>query len=423
MRVSLGRIAWSSLLSRRATSLLTLLSIAVSVALLISVERLKQGAEEGFTGAISQTDLIVGGRTGPLNLLLYTVFNLGTASTQVGMDTFEKYRAHPAVEWAIPVSLGDGHRGFRVVATDASFLEHYRFKKDRAIAMAAGEWPRGLWDVALGADVARALGYRPGDKVVLTHGVTSGEGILDHDDKPFTVTGIMEPTGTALDQSLYITLEGMEGIHVDWKDGAMPQPGQEVPAERLRAEDLKPHNITAFFLRTKTRIETLRLQREINTDTAEPLLAIIPGVALGELWRSLGHVETALRGISWLVLVTGLCTLVVALLTSLGSRRREMAILRAVGAGPGHIMALLGLEAVGLVGLGALAGYALQAAGFWALGIYLKAEYGVVLSDAVFSVGQVRLFAGALVLGAIAGLIPAVSAFRMSVRDGLRPPA
>lgn len=402
--------------------MLTLLSIAVSVALLISVERLKQGAEEGFTGAISQTDLIVGGRTGPLNLLLYTVFNLGSASNQVGIETFEKYRQHPSVEWAIPISLGDGHRGFRVVATDASFLQHYRFKKDRAIELAQGEWATGLWDVVLGSDVARTLGYRLGDKVVLAHGVTSGEGVLNHDDKPFLVRGILQPTGTALDQSLYITLEGMEGIHVDWKDGSMPAPGQEVPASSLSAAELKPRTVTAFFLRTKTRIETLRLQREINTDTAEPLMAIIPGVALSELWRSLGHVETALRGISWLVLVTGLCTLIVALLTSLGARRREMAILRAVGAAPAHIMALLGLEAVGLVGLGAILGYVLQAAGFWLLGLYLKSAYGVVLSEAVFSVGQVKLFVGALALGVLAGLIPAISAFRLSVRDGLRPP-
>lgn len=420
--MNLMRLAWASLLSRRGTSLLTLVSIAVSVALLISVERLKQGAEEGFTGAISQTDLIVGGRTGPLNLLMYTVFNLGSASTQVAMTSFERYQNHPSVEWVIPISLGDGHRGFRVVATTEKFLNHYRFKRDQSLKFKDGVWATGLWDVTLGADVARTLQYQMGQKLVLTHGVTSGEGIIDHDDKPFTVVGILEPTGTALDQSLYITLEGMEGIHVDWKDGAMPRPGEEIKPESLTANDLKPTNITAFFLRTKSRIETLRLQREINTDKAEPLLAIIPGVALGELWRSLGHVETALRGISWLVLVTGLCTLVVALLTSLTARRREMAILRAVGAGPQHVMALLGLEAVGLVGLGVLVGYGLQAFGFWGLGLYLKSEYGVVISEAAFSMGQVKLFVGALVLGLFAGLIPAVSAYKMSVRDGLRPP-
>lgn len=420
--MSLLRIAWASLLSRKGTSLLTLISIAVSVALLISVERLKQGAEEGFTGAISQTDLIVGGRTGPLNLLMYTVFNLGAASNQVGMDSFEKYKAHPAVEWTIPISLGDGHRGFRVVATNVDFLTHYRFKKDKQIELAEGVWANGLWDVVLGADVARTLQYKLGDKVVLTHGVTSGEGILDHDDKPFRVVGRMQPTGTALDQSLYITLEGMEGIHIDWKDGAMPRPGSEVAADSIKPEDVRPQNITAFFLRTKTRIETLRLQREINTDMAEPLMAIIPGVALGELWRSLGHVESALRGISWIVLLTGLSTLIVALLTSLGARRREMAILRAVGASPLHVLGLLAFEAVGLVGLGVLAGYAFQSVGFWLLGVYLKAEYGVVLSEAALSLGQVKLFAGALALGLIAGLIPAISAFRMSVKDGLRPP-
>lgn len=419
--MSLLRLAWASLFSRRIPSLLTLLSIAVSVALLISVERLKQGAEEGFTGAISQTDLIVGGRTGPLNLLLFTVFNLGSASNQVKMESFERYSQHASVEWTIPISLGDGHHGFRVVATTSAFPEHYRFRGEKKLSFQQGHWTEGIWDVVLGAEVARSLKYKLGDKVVLTHGVTSGEGILNHDDKPFTVTGILDPTGTALDQSLYISLEGMEGIHIDWKEGSLPAAKDMIAQDQIKIEDLKPHFITAFFLRTKSRIETLRLQREINTDPAEPLLAIIPGVALGELWRSLGHIESALRGISWLVLLTGLSTLIVALLTSLTARHREMAILRAVGAGPRHISALLVFEALVLVGGGAVLGFLLQSVGFWGLGLYLKSEYGVVISDAALSLSQLKLFIGALILGFIAGLIPAVSAFRMSVREGLRP--
>lgn len=419
--MSLIRLAWLSLLSRKVATLLTLFSILVSVALLISVERLRQGAEEGFTGAISQTDLIVGGRTGPVNLLLYTVFNLGSASAQVSMQAFEKYRENPAVDWMIPISLGDGHRGFRVVATNQSFFDHYRFRSDKSLRLREGIWGQGLWDVTLGSQVARQLGYHLGDKVVLVHGVTSGEGILQHEDKPFRVVGILEATGTALDQSLYITLEGMEGIHIDWKEGALPKLGDMISPENIRPEDVKPKWITAFFLRTKSRIETLRLQREINTDTSEPLLAIIPGVALSELWRSLGHVDHILRGISWLVVMTGLCTLIVALLTSLQARRREMAILRAVGAGPRQVLTLLWIEAFGLVIVGGVFGYLLQELGFFLVGLYLQKEYGIVLSEAAFSLAQLKLILGATSLGVIAGLIPAIAAFKMSLRVGLRP--
>lgn len=416
------RLAWKSLLSRKGTSLLTLLSIALSVALLISVERLRQGAEEGFTGAISKTDLIVGARTGPLNLLLFTVFNLGSATNQIQIGSFERYEKHPSVEWVIPISLGDGHRGFRVVATTTAFPEHYRFRGDHSVKMKAGEWSTGIWDVVLGSDVARKLGYKLGAKVVLAHGVTRGEGVLGHDDKPFSVVGIMEATGTALDQSLYITMEGMEGIHVDWKDGSLPQPGQEIAADSLKAEDLKPKYITAFFLRTKSRIETLRLQREINVDTAEPLLAIIPGVALSELWRSLSYVGATLSGISWLVVFVGMMSLIVALLTSLNARRREMAILRAMGAGPLQILWLMVSEAMGLVFFGALFGYLVQAVGFQFLELYLRNEYGIVLSNSALSIGQFQLLGLALALGFVAGLLPAIAAFRMSVKDGLRPP-
>lgn len=419
--MSLWTLARKSLLSRRSASALTLVSLALAVALLISVERLRQGAEEGFTGTISQTDLIVGARTGPLNLLLFTVFNLGSASNQIQMSSFERYSQHPMVEWTIPISLGDGHRGFRVVATTPAFFEHYRYRGDLALRMQEGTWSTGLWDVVLGAGVARQLKYKLGDSVVLAHGVTRGEGILTHDDKPFHVVGILEPTGTALDQSLYISLEGMEGIHIDWKDGAFPTKDQQISAESLKLEDLKPQFITAFFLRTKSRIETLRLQREINTDTSEPLMAIIPGVALSELWRGMGYLESSLKGISWLVVSIGLLSLVVALLSSLGARRREMAILRALGAGPRQILFLLVLEAMGLVLFGALLGYLLQLVGFEILERILRDGYGIVLSPSALSFDQLKLLAMALTLGLFAGLIPAIAAFRMSVRDGLSP--
>lgn len=413
-------LAWKSIWNRRTTTLLTLFSIALSTALLISVEKMRAGAQQGFTNTISQTDLIVGARTGPINLLLYTVFNMGSASNNIGYDSYQKFLSHPAVEWTIPYSLGDGHHGYRVVATNGNFFEHYRFRGDKNIVLRQGEILKGLWDVVLGAEVADKLGYKLGDAIVVTHGVTNTEGFIHHDDKPFRVVGIMERTGTALDQSLYITLEGMEAIHMDWKDGAAPQKGAGLSPDKIKIEDIKVGQITAFFLRTKSRIETLRLQREINTYVNEPLLAIIPGVTLSEIWRGMGYIEQTLKLISWLVVGVGLIAMLISILTSLNERRREMAILRAVGAGPKHVLFLLMFESALLVFFGVLLGEILQIAAFAFLDRYLQEQFGIYLSGHWFSAEEFQLLAIALVIGCLAGLLPALRAVQMSLKDGLR---
>lgn len=415
------RLAWASLRNRRLTTGLTILSIALSVMLLLSVERLRRGAEDGFTQAISQTDLIVGARSGPLNLLLYTVFNMGSATANVSWQSYEHWKNQPQVEWTIPYSLGDGHGGFRTVGTDANFYEHYRYRGDRKVEMSEGVPAVGLWDVVLGAEVARSLNYKLGQKVVIAHGVTSGRGIQMHDDKPFTVVGIMKPTGTALDQSLYITLEGMEAIHMDWKDGAAPTRETAIGPDQIQKEAIKVDQITSFFLRTKSRIETLRLQRWINTYESEAMMAIIPGVALAELWHMMGYVEKSLKAISWMVLAVGMTAMLIALLSLLEQRRREMAILRAMGAGPGHVLSLLVLEAFLISILGATLGTLVQLAGFLILEKWLAQSFGVYLAGAAITGPELLFLLGAVFIGTLVGLIPALRAFALTLKDGLSP--
>lgn len=413
------KLAWASLANRRLTTALTVLSIALSAGLLLSVERLRRGAEEGFTQTISQTDLIVGARSGPLNLLLYTVFNMGSPTNNLGIESYEKWKNHPAVEWTIPYSLGDGHRGFRVVGTDAGFFEHYRYRGDRRLDLAEGRPFQDLWDAVIGADVAATLGYKAGSEVVLAHGVTSGEGIQKHDDKPFTVVGVLKPTGTSLDRSIYIGLKGLEAVHLDWKDGAAPTRDTAIPAASIRPEEVEVRQITAFFLRTKSRIETLRLQRAINTDRDEPLLAIIPGVALAELWQGMGHLERTLRAVSWLVLGVGMIAMLIALLTTLENRRREMAILRAVGATPAQILVLLTIEASVLTLLGVAAGTVLHLGVFAGLEPWLAGRFGVYLAGPALTAREALFLAGAWMLGTLVGTLPALRAFFYTLKDGL----
>lgn len=413
------RLALRSLWNRKLTAFLTVASVALSLALLLAVERTQRSAQDGFTQSVSQVDLLVGARTGPLNLILYTVFNMGNASNNISWESYQELKKHPSVAWTIPYSLGDGHRGYRVVATDENFYQHYRFRGDKKVDLLEGKPALDIWDVVIGSEVQQKLGYKVGDAVVVAHGVTRGEGIQMHEDKPFRVSGILKSTGTAIDQSLYISLYGMEAIHIDWQTGAAPAKGKETPQDSITKDKLPIHQITAFFLRTQTRIETLQLQREINNYKDEPLLAIIPGATLADLWRGLSQIERVLKVISLMVMAVGLASMVSSLLASLNERRREMSILRAVGASPSRITFLLVFESGLITALGVVIGLAMELGGFFILESWLEEKFGFYSVGAVITSTDVVYMLATLGVGILVGLIPALQATRLALKDGL----
>lgn len=412
-------LALKSIANRLTTSLLTIFSIALSTALLLSVEKAKRASEEGFTQTISKTSLIVGAKTSPVNLLLYTVFNMGNPTNNVSWQSYEHFKKHPAVDWLIPYSLGDGHRGFRVVGTTKDFFEHYRFRGDQAVQINEGKIFEDLWDVVIGSTVAARLGYKIGDSIVVAHGVTKSQGFQNHDDKPFRVAGIMKPTGTALDQSLYISLEGFEAIHLDWQSGAAPTESQKIPKDQIKTENIKINSITSFFLGAKSPISTLGLQREINEYNEEGLLAVIPGVALAELWRGLSYFENALRGISWMVILVGLVSMLIALLTSLNERRREMSILRSLGAGPKNILNLMIFESSLLTLAGVICGVVIHLVVFRVLKSWLETEFSLYVVGDVLAFREMVYLTVTMALGILIGVIPAIRSMRLALKDGL----
>jgi len=416
--MTLLHLASRSLASRRLTSAITVISIALSVALLVGVSHLRRSARDSFTGVISQTDLIVGPRGGSVQLLMYAVFHMGAPTANIDYDRYQEIARHPAVAWTIPLSLGDSHRGFRVVGTSGAFFQHYRHHGGQALELAEGSAPEGVWEAAIGAQVARELGYRIGQPLVVTHGISS-VGITDHDDKPFVLAGILAPTGTPIDRSVYITLEGFEAMHIDWEAGAPPRPGERTPKEQIDPAAIRVDEISAFLVGTSSRIETLALQREINTLSGSPLMAIIPGVTLSELWRVVGYAETALLLVSAFVVVIGLLGMLMTIFTSLDARRREMAILRALGSGRGTITSLLLLEAGLLSTAGAALGLGLVFALTAALRPLVRSEFGLELSAAALGGFELAVVAVVIVAGTAMGLPPAVKAYRDALSDGL----
>lgn len=410
-------LAWKSLLNRRLPALLTLLSIACSVALLLGVERISQAARESFAGTVSGTDLIVGARGGQTQLLLYAVFRLGDATHNIGWDSYQRFAAHPEVAWSIPISLGDSFRGYRVMGTNTDYFRFFRFGRARTLEFAEGRAFDDVFDAVLGAEAAQKLGLVLGQEIVLTHGSRAAG--LAHDDKPFRVVGILARTGTPVDYTVHVGLAGIEAIHLDWQDGAPPQPGEETSAETARQQDLTPQTITAFMLGLKSKLGIFSVQREINAYRGEPLSAILPGAALQQLWSLLGLADKTLRVISVFVVIVGLLGMLTAILTGLDERRREMAILRSVGARPWHVFALLQLESLLLALTGAGLGMFALYLGQWLVTPLLAAHLGLWLpwhwpSAYEFTVLGL-IAAGSVLLGAL----PAWRAYRNALADGL----
>lgn len=419
--MSLWTLAWKSLWNRRLSVSLTVFAIAVSVALLLAVERVRIESKTSFAQTVSGVDLIVGARGGSSQLLLYSVFRLGEATGNFSWSSFELLRTHPKVAWAIPVSLGDSHRGYRVLATDNSYFRHYRYGEKQPLAFASGN-PAGfssVFDVVLGSEVARKLAYQAGHRIVLSHGIAENA-LSDHADKPFQVTGVLKPTGTPVDRTVHITLSGMEALHVDWQNGAPPM-GPGIAAGDIQQMNLTPTSITAAMVGLKSRLAVFQLQRGINTYAKEPLMAILPGVALAELWQSFALMEKILLLVSACVAIAGLLGLMAVMLTSLNERRRELAVLRAVGARPRHVFGLLLLES-GLVGIaGVMAGLLLFHAALLGLKPWLASEFGLFLPLRWPGLNEGLILLAVISAAFVTGLLPALRAYRNLLSDGLAP--
>ena len=409
------RLAIGSLLARVLTVGMTVLAIALSVALFLGVEKVRTGARASFADTISGTDLIVGARSGSVQLLLYSVFRIGNATNNVTWESYQDIAARPEVDWIVPISLGDSHRQFRVMGTTDAFFTHYRYRGGRSLDIAQGHGLDDLYDAVIGADVAETLGYSVGDPIVVAHGLAS---FTEHDDQPFRVAGIIAKTGTPVDRTVIVGLEAIEAIHVDWQSGAQ-SPGQATPVDAIRQMDLTPTAITAALVGVESRLQIFGLQRWINEYPEEPLLAVLPGVALQELWQIVGIAETALIGVSGMVVVTALLGMMAMIFSSLNERRREMAIWRAMGARPTTILGLLVLEAVPMALAGAVLGIALLYGGMMVLRPWIDSAFGLWLPIEAPSLHEAMVLGGVIVAAGLASLLPALRAYRLSLADGM----
>ena len=416
-------LAWRSAWNRRLTLALTVCSIALSTLLQLGVERVRTDVRQNFSAAVSGTDLIVGARTGSVQLLLYAVFRIGAATNNIRWSSIEALETFRGVDWVVPLSLGDSHRGYPVLGTTTGYFEHFRHGHQQALRLRDGERFDALYDVVIGAEVAERLGYRLGDRVVLAHG--SGRvSLQDHADQPFTVVGILARTGSPVDRTLHISLQAMEALHVSWIGGLPPRPGRRDAAgtgSRIGPADLQVKSVTAALVGLSNRAEVFSVQRRVNTFSGEPLMSILPGVALDELWTTIGAGEQALLAMSGLVALVSLAGLMAVMLAGLGERRRELAVLRATGASPAQLLLLLGLEGFVVTLAGIVIGILALCLLILSLGPSLQAAFGLSLQLAQPTRLQWLLSGALLLAGCLASVLPGWRAYRLSLGDGLSP--
>lgn len=411
------KLIFMSLWNRRTSIILMLISISLSITLLVGVEHLRREAKDSFSKTISSTDLIIGARSGQVNLLLYSVFRIGDATNNISWESYKDIASDKSVKWTVPISLGDSHKGFRVMGTTGTYFEKYKYGNKIPLVFKQGKPFKNVYETVLGYQVAKELDYSIGQEIILSHGMGKVS-FSKHEDKPFKITGILAPTGTPVDRTVHISLAGIEAIHIDWQQG-VKIPGIKISAEDALKHDLTPKAITAVFVGLKSKVATFSLQRKINQYRQEPLTAIIPGLALVQLWQVVGFVEKLLIIISAFVVLTGLMGMVTTLLAGLNERRREMAILRALGAKPLYMFILLMTESVLLAITACIIGVVTISLILTLLQPLLISHYGLFIGINPFNTSVLIILALVVSIAAILGLLPSIIAYKRSLKDGL----
>ena len=442
MLSALTNVALQSLRYRFGGVLLTVLAVALSVFVLLGVEHVRQEAKSGFASTVSGVDLIVGARTGEINLLLLSIFRIGNATTNIEWETVEEIENLERVAWSVPITLGDSHKNFRVVGTTQDFFERYQYGRKQPLVFEKGSEFEALQDVVLGSRAATELDYRLGDSLVLSHGMADTS-FTHHDELPFNVVGILERSGTPIDNALFVSLEAIDAIHDDENGGSHEEhdeghKGHEDHDEHESHDDHDEHDaheheeghkghddheghnhgpigtVTAMLVGLESPAFALQVQRAINEYQGEALLAILPGVALAQLWTLVGGIEGTLRGISILVFISSIFGLNAMLLASMRERRREVFVLRSIGAPSSFVLALLLLESLLIVTIGIAAAVVALFGAIAAVNGFLADQIGVTLSMAIFSEASLIAIGLIYISSILLSLLPAMQAYRAS---------
>ncbi|MCW5766883.1 MAG: ABC transporter permease [Phycisphaeraceae bacterium] len=412
-----------SLRARLFSTCVTVLSVGVAVALMLNLLAMRDASRRAFERGTGNMDMVVtAGGQSPLAGVLEAVYYARAPQKYL---TWAAYRDRFAtgdrrIEWALPVQQGDSYRGMPTMAVGPGFFSTFEPVVGEPFRFARGGPPAGTFDVVLGAIAARATGADVGDSVAITHG--TGPDGHSHDEHPYKVAAVLEPTGTAHDRAVFITLDSTWIIHADdsradaaRKTGA---PEIEPTAENLTDEERK---ITGVYLRCRDGRVVGQVFAELRQDPG--FTAALVQSEIRNLWGIVGSIDRIVVAIAAAVLVSSGIGILLALYNSMEQRRRQIAVLRVLGASQPRIFSLVLSESAVIGLLGAGAGVVLGFVGVQAVSAVLLEDYGLVVrpDPAVFARWALIVTGATMVLACLAGIIPAARAYATAVSRNLRP--
>jgi putative ABC transport system permease protein len=409
------------------------------VGLSVAVATAADSAERTFDSlrdASRSYDLLIGPPQGsPLQIVLVTLFHVDKMQGTFPWSVYEDFRKDPRVASAVPYAVGDSFahsgRAYRVVGTSREMFDVLH----GADGLPLGERVRGSlftegnFEAVVGSLVAEQTGLRIGDEFHLTHGV---EKLAEEHTENWKVVGVMRPTGSPHDRAIFIPIdtffriEGHEHVehgndaHGDHEGAGEPPGGAHDGEPDASHDEHAGRRLSAIGLRLKTAgLMKLRMFGEIRKDRTD-VQAAMPEDQVRALKEIVGDLHRAFRGVAWLVLAVVLLGILVSLYNTIQGRRREIAVLRALGARPRHVFSVIVLEAVLLCLAGGLLGILLGRGGAHAVAPMLQATYGIRL-DASPRLFDLQVLASVVVLGALAGIVPAWRGLRTPVAPNLHP--
>jgi putative ABC transport system permease protein len=401
----------------RLSSAITASSLALACGLVMAVFALREQSYQAFTGGSTSFDAVLGARGSQLQLVLNTVFHLETSPGNIPWSLVQTIEKDPRIKAAVPYAVGDNYKGFRIVGTGPNLFTDFEAKKGEPWRVQAGGriFDPTLREAVIGNYVARRTGLAVGSRFQPYHGLTYNE--KARHDEQYLVVGVLEPTGTPADRALWIPIEGIfrMGGHV------LRGTGEAFDASTAAVIPDEAKEASAVMLKLKSPQAGFTLDAEINKQGKVATLAFPIGGVMAELFDKLGWMNRVLEAVAYLTVLVAAGSVLASLYNTMNERRRSLAILRALGARRLTISSAIVLEAAAIAALGALSGYAVYYVILSGAAELVRARTGVLLDANAFHPALIAAPLGIIALGALAGLLPALSAYRTDVAENLQP--
>jgi len=423
------QIVVRSLRARPLSTWVTVGMVATSVALLLVLLGMRSSARSAFDRGSGNMHLLVSSDPSPLVAVLNGIFYANPPANPITWAKYQQIRGSFPWQWAIPTQQGDSYRGYPTMASTRDFLEKFEPVAGEPWRLATGRAFERPFEIVLGAAAARGTGLAVGQQVFLTHGSgQSREGADDHaghvhTEYPFTVVGILEPTGSAHDRAILIDLESSWILH------AFDRREREGSHAKVTAADLTEADrlVTGILLRLPTRAgsdASAAMQQQFDTLRRDTSIVVAqPAQQIERLFAIVANVDGLFIGMAVVVLVSSAVSTMLALYNSMAARSRQIAVLRVLGASQGRVFGLVLTESLLIAMAGGAAGIVLALVGGMAASAWLRAAVGLVIDPSLDPRSSVIVLGGTIALGALAGVLPAWRAYKVPVADSLRPAA